>query len=60
MREYLKEGAKVVLVDSRKESAEKAVDGLKKENSNYEVEGMYPNLKNTWNVVKDKIHALLE
>jgi 3-oxoacyl-[acyl-carrier protein] reductase/7-alpha-hydroxysteroid dehydrogenase len=46
VREYLKEGAKVVLFGSRKESAEKAVAELKKENANYEVEGMYPELTN--------------
>lgn len=45
VRAYLKEGAKVVLFGSRKESAEKAVAELKKENSKYEVEGMYPNLE---------------
>ena len=32
VRAYLKEGAKVVLFGSRKESAEKAVAELKKEN----------------------------
>lgn len=46
VREYLKEGAKVVLFGSRKESAEKAVAELKNENANYEVEGMYPELTN--------------
>lgn len=46
VREYLKEGAKVVLFGSRKESAEKAVNTLKQENAKYEVEGMYPNLTN--------------
>lgn len=46
VRAYLKEGAKVVLFGSRKESAEKAVGALKKDNAKYEVEGMYPNLTN--------------
>lgn len=46
VRAYLKEGAKVVLFGSRKESAEKAVDLLKKENAKYEVEGLYPDLTN--------------
>lgn len=44
VRTYLKNGAKVVLFGSRKESVEKAVNELKKENAKYEVEGMYPNL----------------
>lgn len=45
VREYLKEGAKVVLFGSRKESADKAVAGLKQENAKYAVEGMWPNLE---------------
>lgn len=44
VRTYLKNGAKVVLFGSRKESVEKAINELKKENAKYEVEGMYPNL----------------
>lgn len=44
VREYLENGAKVVLFGSRKESAEKAVNALKQENAKYEVEGMYPDL----------------
>lgn len=46
VRAYLKEGAKVVLFGSRKESVDKAVATLKKENAKFEVEGMYPNLTN--------------
>ncbi len=46
VREYLKEGAKVVLFGSRKESAEKAVASLKLENAKYPVEGMWPDLTN--------------
>lgn len=46
VKAYLKEGAKVVLFGSRKESAEKAVDLLKKENAKYEIEGLYPDLTN--------------
>lgn len=45
-RAYLKEGAKVVLFGSRKESADKAVLELKKENPKFDVEGMFPNLTN--------------
>lgn len=44
VRAYLKEGASVVLFGSRKESAEKAVANLKKENAKWNVEGMFPNL----------------
>lgn len=44
VRAYLKEGAKVVLFGSRRESAEKAVVELKGENIHYEVEGMFPDL----------------
>lgn len=46
VRAYLKEGAKVVLFGSRKESADKAVLALKKENPKFDVEGMFPNLTN--------------
>lgn len=46
VREYLKEGAKVVLFGSRKESVEKALAGLKQENSKYPVDGMWPSLEN--------------
>ena len=46
VREYLKEGAKVVLFGSRKESVEKALAGLKQENLKYPVDGMWPSLEN--------------
>ncbi len=46
VRAYLKEGAKVVLFGSRKESAEKTVNALKKESAKFEVEGMWPDLTN--------------
>ena len=46
VKTYLDNGAKVVLCGSRKESADKAVAELKAINSNYEVEGIYPNLVN--------------
>ncbi len=52
VKAYLKEGAKVVLFGSRKESAEKAVNELKAENASYEVEGMYPELTNYAEVEK--------
>ena len=44
VEEYLKNGATVVLCGSRKESADKAVESLKKTNSKFKVEGIYPNL----------------
>lgn len=52
VREFLKNGAKVVLFGSRKESVDKALDELKKENSKFEVSGMYPNLTNYGEVEK--------
>jgi 3-oxoacyl-[acyl-carrier protein] reductase/7-alpha-hydroxysteroid dehydrogenase len=57
VRAYLNEGAKVVLFGSRKESAEKAVAELKKENAKYEVEGMYPNLE-SYAEVESAINAV--
>ena len=44
VREFLKEGATVVLCGSRTESANKAVDGLKAENNSYPVCGISPDL----------------
>lgn len=41
---FLEQGATVILFGSRPETAEKAVAELKKENSNYKVSGMAPNL----------------
>lgn len=52
VREYLKNGARVVLFGSRKESAEKAVDLLKKENAKYDVIGLYPDLTDYASVEK--------
>lgn len=57
VRSYLKEGAKVVLFGSRKDSAEKAVSGLKSENLKYDVEGMFPDLTN-YQAVEDAINAI--
>ena len=57
VREYLKEGAKVVLFGSRKESAEKAVATLKQENAKYPVIGMWPNLTN-YAEVENAINAI--
>lgn len=44
VREFLKEGAVVVLCGSRQETAEKAVADLKAENPAWEVSGIWPNL----------------
>lgn len=44
VREYLKNGAKVVLCGSRQETADKAVAKLKEENPDWTVEGIWPNL----------------
>ncbi|MDY6065044.1 MAG: SDR family NAD(P)-dependent oxidoreductase [Finegoldia sp.] len=43
-REFLKNGAKVVICGSRKESADKAVDKLKAEFPDSDIIGKYPNL----------------
>lgn len=46
VRKYLENDATVVLFGSRQESAEKAVDELKRINKKFKVEGMWPNLTN--------------
>lgn len=44
VKKFLDNGAKVILLGSREESVRKAIDGLKNENPNYEVDGDWPNL----------------
>lgn len=44
VKEYLKEGAKVVLCGSRPETSEKAVAELKSENKDWDVSGISPDL----------------
>lgn len=44
VRKYLDNGATVVLCGSRKETVDKAVETLKSENAEYNVEGIWPNL----------------
>lgn len=44
VKEFLKEGATVVLCGSKPETAEKAVNSLKEENSAWKVSGISPNL----------------
>lgn len=46
VKEYLKQGAKVVLCASRQETADKAVAELKAENAEWTVKGIWPNLTN--------------
>ena len=44
VRTYLKNGAKVALLGSKKESVDKALELLHQENKEYEVIGFYPNI----------------
>ncbi len=44
VKTFLDNGAKVVLLGSKEESVNKAIEELKKINENYEVSGAYPNL----------------
>lgn len=52
VRTFLENKAKVVLFGSRPETAKKAVDALKAENSSFEVEGISPDLTNYADVEK--------
>lgn len=60
VKTFLENNAKVVLFGSRKETVDKAVNALKKENPDYEVFGLYPNLSNeeevkeAFKIVKEK------
>ncbi len=53
VKEFLKEGAKVVLCGSRKETADKAVENLKKINPDWEVSGISPDLKSLASVTEE-------
>ena len=44
VKKFLENGAKVVLLGSRKQTVDNAIQKLKAENSDYEVEGFYPDL----------------
>lgn len=46
VQKFLQNGAKVVLLGTREETVNNALDLLKKENSTYDVMGLYPNLTN--------------
>src|SRR5699024_8619854 len=60
VRNFLQNGAKVVLFGSREETVNKALEELKSENANYDVLGLYPNLSNinevkeAFSTIKDK------
>lgn len=60
VRTFLENKAKVILFGSRKETVDKAIESLKKENPNYDVFGLYPNLSNeesvkeTFELIKEK------
>lgn len=60
VKKYLENGAKVVVLGSKKETVDSAVEKLKAINSEYEIEGYFPNLtsfkevENTINLVAEK------
>ena len=51
-KKFLDNGCKVVILGSKKESVEKALEELKNINSKYEVNGYYPNLVNENEVIE--------
>lgn len=53
VKEFLKEGAVVVLCGSKAETAEKAVNSLKEENPDWRVSGIYPDLTDYESVKSD-------
>lgn len=52
VRKYLQNGAKVILFGSREETVKQAIESLKSENSDWIVEGMYPDLMDAKEVNK--------
>lgn len=56
---YLKNGAKVVLFGSRKETVEKALAELKAENADWEVDGLFPKLTDA-KAVEEAIQSVKE
>lgn len=52
VRKYLANGAKVILFGSRQETVDKALEKLKEENSQWEVDGMFPKLTDASEVEK--------
>ena len=59
VKKFLENGAKVVLLGSRKESVDKAISELKGINENYEVDGAWPNL-NDLSSVEDAFKEINE
>ena len=51
-KKFLENNAKVVILGSRKETVDKALENLKEENKNYEIDGYYPDLTNENEVEK--------
>ena len=52
VEKYLENGAKVILWGSREETVKRALEELKKENADWEVSGMYPDLTDASDVEK--------
>lgn len=63
-KKFLENNAKVVILGSRKETVDKALENLKEENKNYEIDGYYPDLTNenevreTFEKVKEKYNHI--
>lgn len=63
-KKFLENNAKVVILGSRKETVNKALENLKEENKNYEIDGYYPDLTNenevreTFEKVKEKYNHI--
>ncbi len=63
-KKFLENNAKLVILGSRKETVDKALENLKEENKNYEIDGYYPDLTNenevreTFEKVKEKYNHI--
>ncbi len=60
VRKFLQNNAKVILLGSREETVNKALEKLKNENQNYEVIGLYPNLSDEQSIKEcfKNIHSM--
>ena len=60
VRKFLQNNAKVILLGSREETVNKALEKLKSENQNYEVIGLYPNLSDEQSIKEcfKNIHSM--
>lgn len=58
-RTFLENGARVVIFGSRQKTVDKAIEELKSENADYDVEGMWPNLLDYY-VVDETLDAIAE